>query len=86
MPFNCYKGVLVIEEDGSELTYYASGVGGIKLQPESGNPQETEQLINLTQLSTEGLNELSAEAKMLDDHAHTEAKGVFGSSAPAQPL
>ena len=86
VPFNCYKGVLVIEEDGSELTYYASGVGGIKLEPESGNPQETEQLINLTQLSTEGLNELSAEAKMLDDHAHTEAKGVFGSSAAAQPL
>jgi hypothetical protein len=86
VPFNCYQGVLVIEEDGSELTYYASGVGGIKLEPESGNPQETEQLINLTQLSTEGLNELSAEAKMLDDHAHTEAKGVFGSSATAQPL
>jgi hypothetical protein len=86
VPFNCYQGVLVIDEDGSELTYYASGVGGIKLEPKSGDPQETEQLINLTQLSTEGLNELSAEAKMLDDRAHDEKADVFGSSAPAQPL
>jgi hypothetical protein len=86
VPFKCYEGVLVIEEDGSELTYYAPGVGGIKLEPEHTKPDETEQLINLTQLSTEGLNELSAEAKRLDDHAHTEAKKVFGDSAPAQPL
>ena len=54
VPFNCYENVLVIEEDGSELTYFAPGVGGIKLEPESGDPQETEQLINLTQLVDAG--------------------------------
>ena len=39
-----------------------AGVGGIKLQPKSGDPQETEELINLTQLTAQGLAELSAEA------------------------
>ena len=84
VPFNCYEGVLVIQEGGSEDTYFASGVGGIKLQPKSGDPQETEELINLTQLSAQGLAELSAEALKLDQNASKEASDVFGSSAPAE--
>jgi hypothetical protein len=74
----------VIQEGGSEDTYFASGVGGIKLQPKSGDPQETEELINLTQLSAQGLAELSAEALKLDQNASKEASDVFGSSAPAE--
>ena len=57
VPFKCYEDVLVIEEGGGCRVdkYYAPGVGGIKLAPTSGDPQETEKLINLTQLSpTEG--------------------------------
>jgi hypothetical protein len=83
VPFNCYSNVLVIREDGSEDTFFAPGVGKIKLLPVSGDPQETEDLVNLTQLSTEGLAEFTAEALRLDEHARSEAEKVFGSSSPA---
>jgi hypothetical protein len=82
VPFKCYANVLVIRE-GSENKYYAPGVGGIKTEPLSGGAQETEELINLTELSPQGLAEISAEALRLDQHAATEAKDVFGRSAAA---
>ncbi len=84
VPFKCYSDVLVIQEDGSENTYFAPGVGGIRLEPVSGDPQETEELINLTQLTPQGLAELADEALRLDEHARTEASGVFGDSAVAK--
>jgi len=85
VPFKCYADVLVIQE-GSENKYFAPGVGGIKTEPRSGGEQETEELINLTQLSPQGLAEISAEALRLDQHAATEAKDVFrGSAAAARP-
>ena len=84
VPFNCYSDVLVIEEGGSENMYYAPGVGGIMTEPKSGNPQETEKLINLTNLSAEGLTELSDVAIQLDKHARTEAPNVFGKSQAAE--
>ncbi len=84
VPFKCYTNVLVILEDGSENTYFAPGVGGIRTEPKSGKPQETEELVNLTQLTPQGLAELSAEALRLDLHARTEAQEVFGSSTPAE--
>ena len=83
VPFKCYDSVLVIKEGGSENTYYAPGVGGIKLEPLSGDPQETEELINLTHLTDQGLAELDAEAMRLDEHARTEADKIFGTSAVA---
>lgn len=82
VPFKCYSDVLVIRE-GSENKYFARGVGEIKLEPLSGAPQETEELVNLTQLSDAGLAELSAEALRLDEHARTEEPKVFGDSATA---
>jgi hypothetical protein len=75
--------VLVVREGGSENKYFARGVGEIKLEPMSGNKQETEELVNLTQLTASGLAELSAEAQRLDEHARTEAPKVFGKSAVA---
>jgi hypothetical protein len=85
VPFKCYADVLVIQE-GSENKYFAPGVGGIKTEPRSGGEQETEELINLTQLSPQGLAEISAEALRLDQHAATEARDVFrGSAAAARP-
>jgi hypothetical protein len=82
VPFKCYADVLVIRE-GSENKYFAPGVGGIKTEPLSGGAQETEELINLTELSPQGLAEISTEALRLDQHAATEAKDVFGRSAAA---
>jgi hypothetical protein len=84
VPFDCYTNVLVIQEGGSENTYFAAGVGGIRTEPKSGKPQETEELVNLTQLTAQGLAELSAEALRLDEHARTEASDVFGSSSHAE--
>jgi len=82
VPFTCYTDVLVIRE-GSENKYFAPGVGGIKTEPRSGDEQETEELINVTELSPQGLAEISAEALRIDRHAGTEAKDVFGGSAAA---
>jgi hypothetical protein len=81
--FKCYSGVLVIEEGGSENKYFAPGVGGIKTEPKGGGEQETEELINLTQLRRRGLAELSNEALKLDRHARTTVPDVFGSSRRA---
>lgn len=83
VPFKCYDGVLVIEEDGSENKYFAPGVGGIKTEPKGGGEQETEDLINLTQLRRRGLAELSKEALKLDRHARSTVPNVFGSSKRA---
>jgi hypothetical protein len=83
VPFKCYTGVLVVEEDGSENKYFAPGVGGIKTEPKGGGEQETEELINLTQLSRRGLAELSNEALKLDRHARSTVADVFGSSRRA---
>jgi hypothetical protein len=85
VPFKCYTGVLVIEEDGSENKYFAPGVGGIKTEPKSGRgEEETEELINLTQLRRRGLAELSNEVLKLDRHARSTVRDVFGSSRPAR--
>lgn len=84
VPFKCYKGVLVIEEDG-ENKYFAPGVGGIKTEPRSGRgEEETEELINLTQLRSRGLAELSNEVLKLDRHARSTVRDVFGPSRPAR--
>ncbi len=84
VPLRCFEDVTVIEEDGSEHKHFAPGVGGILTKPLSGDPQETEELINVTQLSPQGLAEISAEAVKLDEHARTVARDVFGPSAPAK--
>jgi hypothetical protein len=85
VPIKCYKGVLVIEEGGSEYKYYASGVGHIRTEPRySGGEQETEALVNLKLLSPRGLSEISAEALKLDKHARVTTEDVFGRSPPAK--
>jgi hypothetical protein len=87
VPLECYSDVLVIEEGGSENKYFAPGVGGILTEPKSkGGEEETERLVNLTQLTPGGLAELSAEALKLDRHAATTVPDVFGASQPAQRL
>jgi hypothetical protein len=84
VPFRCFDDVVVVEEDGSELKYYAPGVGGILTEPLSGDPQETEELINVTSLSGTGLAEISTEVLKLDQHARRISGDVYGSSAPAR--
>ena len=86
VPFKCYTDVLMIEE-GGENVFYAPGVGAIKTEPRrSGGENETEELINLTQLTQQGLGEFSAEALKLDEHARMTARQVFGDTAVAKRL
>jgi len=85
VPFKCYKGVLVLEEGGSEYKYFAPGVGQIKTQPlASSDKQEIEDMINLTQLSPAGLARISSEALKLDKHAQVVAPDVFGNAPLAK--
>jgi hypothetical protein len=85
VPFRCFTKVLAILESGTELKYYASGVGPIATEPNySGGEQEKEALVNLVQLTSQGLTEASQEALRLDEHARGTAKAVFAGSAPAR--
>ncbi len=83
VPFKCYSDVLVIQE-GGENVYYAPGVGSIKVEPRhKGGENETEELVNLTQLTTQGLEEFNSEAIKLDEHARSTAERVFGGTPKA---
>ena len=84
MPFNCYTDVVVIQEQGSENKYWAPGVGMIRTEPLSGASQETEELVNITQLSTKASKELNAEVLKLDEHAAVVAPTVFEGSMVAK--
>ena len=84
VPLRCFTDVVVVEENGAELKYYAPGVGGVLTAPLSGDPQETEELINVTALSPPGLAEISAEVLKLDRHARTVASDVYGTSVAAR--
>jgi hypothetical protein len=84
VPFKCYTDVVVVLEGGSEHKYWAPGVGGILTEPLSGAAQETEELVNIRQLSPGGLAELSAMASRLDRNAAAGAPSVFGGSKPAK--
>ena len=83
VPFDCFKGVIVVVEGGAENKYWAPGVGQILTEPLSGVAQETEELINVKELSPSALSELSAEALKLDAHAAQTVPSVFGPSSPA---
>lgn len=86
VPFKCYTDVVVVEEGGSENKYWASGVGQILTEPLSGASQEVEELVNLRQLSSKALAELSREVLKLDRGAAVRVATVFGGSEPAERL
>jgi len=83
VPFDCFKDVVVVLEGGSEHKYWAPGVGQILTEPLSGLAQETEELINVKELSASALAELSKEVLTLDAHAATTVPSVFGASNEA---
>jgi hypothetical protein len=83
VPFDCFKDVIVVLEGGAENKYWAPGVGQILTEPLSGIAQETEELINVKELSPSALSELSAEVLKLDAHAAQTVPSVFGPSNPA---
>jgi hypothetical protein len=81
----CFSDALAILETGNEFKYYAAGVGHIATEPNySGGEQEKEALVNVIQLTSKGLAEMSAQAIKLDRHARTIAREIFGGFAPAK--
>lgn len=83
-PFRCFNDVLVVEEGkrkalNNEFKYYVSGVGQIRNEPLAASRHEDiERLINVTQLSADGLTEATAEALLIDAQAAKEWPKVFG--------
>ena len=90
--FGCFDNVLVIREGeygaiDNELKYYAPGVGVIDNVPHGASlHQDTFQLLNVIELSPEGLAEMSQVVLDLEAHARETAPDVYGSVPPATRL
>ena len=90
VPFRCFKDVIVIREGkasapDNEFKYFAPGVGQIDNVPRSASQHhDVEKLLNLTQLSPQGLAEVSAEALRLDRRARAKKPEVFGRAPAAE--
>jgi hypothetical protein len=82
--FGCFDNVLVTREGeagaiDNELKYYAPGVGIIDNVPHGASlHQDTFQLVNVVQLSPQGLAEISQIVLDLEVHAQTTAPAVYG--------
>ena len=84
VPFKCFKGVLVIREGkasalDNEFKYFAYGVGQVLNEPRNKSRHEDyEVLINIIQLTPQGLAEAGIAALRIDDHAIHDFPKVFG--------
>ncbi len=82
--FACYDDVLIIREGeigalDNEFKYYAPDVGQILNSPrQDSRHKDRESLINLTELSPAGLDEMSTLAMDLERHARETEPEVFG--------
>jgi hypothetical protein len=88
--FGCYGRVIVIREGkedalDNEFKYYAYGVGQILNEPrEKGRHDDFEELINIIQLSPQGLAEASRTALRIDRTAAKEWPKVYRDDATAK--
>lgn len=82
--YGCYPKVLVVREGkktalDNEFKYYAYGVGQILNEPrDKSRHEDFEELINITQLTPDGLAEASKAALRIDNHAVHDFPKVFG--------
>ena len=89
--FACYEDVLVVREadiegDESEFKYYAPDVGQILNSPSrDSSHKDQESLVNLTELSTAGLDEMSSEVLDLEGHARESKPELFGTPSTRTP-
>lgn len=83
-PYRCFNDVLVVEEGkrkalNNEYKYYVRGVGQIRNEPLAASRHEDiERLMNVTQLSAQGLTEATDEALRIDAQAVKEWPKIFG--------
>ena len=85
--FACYEDVLVVREGevgalDNEFKYYAPDVGQIANSPrQESRGRDVESLVNLTELSPEGLDEASNEVLGLEEHARESAPDLFATQS-----
>jgi hypothetical protein len=90
--FGEFLNVIAIREGpigaiDNEIKYYAPGVGVIFNDPQLESlHQDSFELLNLIELSAEGLAEASQVVLDLEEHARQVAADVFGSQPPAQRM
>ena len=90
VPFGCFENVAVVREGkktalDNEFKYYAFGVGQILNEPRGESRHEDfEELISITRLTAEGLDEASREALKIDSNAVKEWPEVYGTATAAR--
>ena len=90
--FGCFDNVIAIREGeykaiDNEVKYYAPGVGVILNDPQLASlHQDSFELVNVVQLSPEGLAEASQVVLDLEEHARTVVADVYGSTPKSQRL
>lgn len=91
VPFRCFDDVLVIREGkksalSNEFKYFARGVGQIRNEPLGASRHEDiERLLNMTDLSPEGLAEANADALQIDQRAAEAWPEAFGKTEASIP-
>jgi hypothetical protein len=91
VPVDCYKNVLVTEEfnpdepGASQLKYYASGVGNVRVgwRGEKEEEKETLELVDLNHLSPEALAKVQKKALQMDRRAY-ERSEAYRQTPPAE--
>jgi hypothetical protein len=89
--FACYEDVLIIREGeigalDNEFKYYALDVGQILNSPRrESHHKDRETLVNLTDLSPAGLDEMSAEALRLEERARDSEPDLFATQSIRAP-
>jgi hypothetical protein len=89
--FACYDDVLIVREGefgalDNEFKYYAPDVGQILNSPrKESRHKDRESLINLTELSPAGLDEMSAEVQSLEERARETDPDLFAAPSTRAP-
>jgi len=90
VPTGCYKDVQIVAErsplepgSGTQLKYYAPGVGNVQIGAVGDKENETLVLVEVSRLGTQALREARREALKLEKHAY-QVSPVYQQTAPAQ--
>lgn len=88
--FGEFDDVIAVREGAydaidNEIKYYAPGVGVVLNEPKLASlHQDSFELVNLVELSPEGLDELSQTVLDLEEHAREVVPEVYGDAPPAE--
>jgi hypothetical protein len=90
VPVSCYTNVLVTHEtspldptSGTQVKYYAPGVGLVKVGAIGGDSQERLVLSSLRHLGSSALQAVDQQVRMMDRRGH-RASNVYARTAPVQ--